>query len=85
MSYETVHVYLPREAVEVWVPVDAVHIRGDVYRIVDCRGEDDEVEFGKGVVVRCRKQVMSGDFGKITECLVAYEAVREDDPDGLKA
>jgi hypothetical protein len=80
MAHQTVHVYLPREAIDTWAPVDAEHIRDDLYRIVDCRGEDAEVEFGKGVTVRCRKQRMSGDFGKETECLVAYEAAREDEP-----
>jgi hypothetical protein len=70
---ETIYVYLPHEAVDVWAPVDAEHIGDDLYRILDCRGEDDAVEFRKGTVVRCRRQILSGDYGKLGEYLVAYE------------
>jgi len=69
-----IHVYLPNEAVPVWAPVDAEHLYDDVYRILDCRGEDDEVEFGKGAAVRCRLRKFDDDFGKSEEVLVAYEA-----------
>jgi len=68
MNGETIYVYLPHEATDVWAPVDAEHVRDDVYRILDCRGEDDEVQFGRGLLVRCRLKRLSGD-----ECLVAYE------------
>ena len=65
---ETIYVYLPREAVHVWAPVDAEHVRDDIYRIIDCRGEDDSVQFGKGELVRCRRQRLhEGEF------LTAYE------------
>ena len=67
---ETIYVFLPKEAVKVWAPVDAEHLHDDVYRIADCRGEDSEVEFGKGSLVKCRKQKLSKD-----ECLVAYEKI----------
>ena len=74
MTTETIFVFLPREATAVWAPVDAERVGDNVYRIVDCRGEDDAVEFGKGAVVRCRLQVLSGDLGRDEECLVAYES-----------
>ena len=61
-----IYVELPDEGTPTWAPVIAEHVRDDVYRIVDCQGEDEELEFGKGVLVRCR----SG-----AEALVAYEAV----------
>jgi hypothetical protein len=54
----TIYVFLPREAVAVWAPVDAEHVGGDVYRILDCRNEDDEVEFGKGDLVRCQLKLL---------------------------
>jgi hypothetical protein len=73
MKTEIIYVSLPNEAVPVWTPVDAEHVSGDLYRILDCRGEDDGLEFSKGAIVRCRLQVLSGDFGKRGECLVAYE------------
>lgn len=67
---ETIYVYLPNEAVDVWAPAGAEHIQDDIYRILDCRGEDDEMQFGKGELVRCRLQRLSeGEF------LVAYKRV----------
>ena len=67
---DTIYVYLPEEAVDVWAPVTAERIRDDVYRILDCRGEDEAVEFRKGSVVRCRWQELSDGHA-----LVAYEEV----------
>jgi hypothetical protein len=72
MKTEVIYVSLPNEAVPVWAPVDAELIGGELYRIVDCRGEDAELEFGKGALVRCRRQALSGDFGRMGEYLVAY-------------
>jgi hypothetical protein len=54
MKPETIYVFLPQERVEAWAPVDAQHVCDDVYRIIDCRGEDKEVQFGKGMLVRCQ-------------------------------
>ena len=72
----TIHVYLPNEAVDVWAfPVEAEYVSDDIYQIIDCKGEDDEVEFGRGVLVRCRCEQRSGDFGRVGEVLIAYEAV----------
>ena len=70
---QTIFVYLPGEAVPVYAPVDAEHVHDDVYRIVDCRGEDDALEFGKGAMVRCRLEVKSGKFGKLESVLTAFE------------
>jgi hypothetical protein len=70
MTAQTIYVYLPDEAVDVWAPVDAERVKDDIYRIVDCRGEDDAVQFGAGTLVRCRPQRLSGG-----ECIVAFEAV----------
>jgi hypothetical protein len=67
-AVEPIYVYLPDEAVDVWAPVGAEHVRDDVYRIVDCRGEDEEVQFRKGELVRCRLQRFYGG-----EHLTAYE------------
>jgi len=74
METQTIYVYLPDEGTDVWAPVDAEHVRDDVYRIVDCRGEDKAAQFGKDALVRCRLQNLSGDGGRICECLVAYES-----------
>jgi hypothetical protein len=75
MKTETIHVFLPKEDVAVWAPVDAEHLYEDVYRIIDCRGEDEEVEFWKSTMVRCKMRRLSGHFGKMGDVLVAYEAV----------
>jgi hypothetical protein len=69
-SGSAIYVFLPREAVDVWAPVDAKHVRDDIYEIVNCRGEDEEVEFGAGSLVRCRKQRLSDG-----ETLVAFEKI----------
>lgn len=71
---ETIFVPLPKEGSPAWAPVDAERVGPDVWRIVDCRGENDEVQFGKGSLVRCRTQVLAGDYGRRDECLVAFEA-----------
>jgi hypothetical protein len=68
----TIYVRLPRETVEVYAAVDAEHVRDDVYLILDCRNEDDDVEFGKGVLVRCRLQRLSEGETE-GDTLVAYE------------
>ncbi|HEX4159202.1 MAG TPA: hypothetical protein VHY79_12055 [Rhizomicrobium sp.] len=68
MATEPIYVFMPNEAVDVWAPVDAEQVDGDLYRILDCRGEDGELQFGKGAVVRCRWRSLSEG-----ECLVAEE------------
>ena len=72
MKIETIHVYLPEEAVDCWFPVRAEHIRDDLYRILDDAPEDPVWEFGKGDIVRCRIQKLGAGvtFG---DCLVAFE------------
>ena len=71
---QIIYVYLPEEAVDVWAPVDAELILDNVYRILDCRGEDDAVQFGKGDLVRCRwEKKMNG--SKLVDSLIAYEKV----------
>jgi hypothetical protein len=73
MAVQTIYVYLPNEGTDVWAPVDAEHVRAEIYRILDCRGEDAAVQFGKGMQVRCQLQRLSGDL--TTASLVAFEVV----------
>jgi hypothetical protein len=65
---ETIYIYLLDEGTDVWAPVDAVHVLDDVFRVVDCRGEDNAMQFGIGALVRCKPRILSGG-----EVLVAYE------------
>jgi len=72
METVTIYVFLRDEAIDVWAPVDAEHVREDVYRIVNCRGEDEAAEFEKGMLVRCRPQPLCEGVHEET-CLVAFE------------
>lgn len=51
-----IYVDLPDEAVAVWCPVEAVHIEGDTYQIVEVNGDPEDTRwvFNTGAKVRCR-------------------------------
>jgi hypothetical protein len=72
MKIETIHVYLPEEAVDCWCPVRAEHLGGDRYRILDEAPVDPVWQFGKGDAVRCRVQKL-GTGITFTDGLVAFE------------
>jgi hypothetical protein len=56
MSFKTIYVYLPDEAVDTWRPVLAEHVRENVYRIADQPHPEDEVwEFLPGTLVLCKQ------------------------------
>jgi hypothetical protein len=42
--------------------------------------EDDEVEFGKAAMVRCRPKRFGGDEGEAEDALVAFEAINPAEP-----
>ena len=69
-----IYVDLPDELVAVWCPVEAVHLDGDIYQIVEVNSdpEDTRWSFDTGTKVRCRPTLTSD--GKET-ILVAYEPV----------
>jgi hypothetical protein len=69
-----IYVDLPDELVAVWCPVEAIHIKDDVYQIVEVNNdpEDTRWAFDTGSKVRCRPTLTRD--GKET-ILVAYEAV----------
>jgi hypothetical protein len=52
-----IYVDLPDEAVAVWCPVEAVHIDGDIYQIVEINSdpEDTRWAFDTGTQVRCKR------------------------------
>lgn len=68
----TIYIYLLNEGVDVWRPVLAERVSGDIYRIVDVEPSKDETwEFKSGETVKVReKQFSEGKSG-----LVAYERV----------
>ena len=75
MKIETIHVYLPEEAVDCWYPVRAESLGGDLYRIIDPPPTDPVLEFGQGAVVRCRDKRFSGDGAPDWNGLVAYATI----------
>ena len=69
-----IYVDLPDELVAVWAPVEAAHLRRDLYQIIEVNSdpEDTRWAFDTGMVVRCRPTRTRD--GKQT-ILVAYEQV----------
>ena len=72
-SLVTIYVYLLDEGVDVWRPVEAVHLGADRYRItsVNVDRSDEHWQFSTGDIVRCSRQVLSGG-----PALVAHERVQ---------
>ena len=66
-----IYVDLPDELVAVWCPVEAVHIKDDVYQIIQVNDdpEDTRWAFNTGAKVRCKTQTTR----EGEEILVAYE------------
>ena len=69
----TVYVALLDEGVDVWRPVQAEHVRGDLYRLAGKPTDDEVWPFAVGDVVRCQMRTLSGDEGRREPVLVAYE------------
>jgi hypothetical protein len=66
----TIYVALLDEDVDVWRPVAAEHLEGDLYRLLDETPEGEVWEFATGDVVRCRMRRFSG---RPEDALVACE------------
>jgi hypothetical protein len=69
----TVYVELLDEGVDVWRPVQAEHLGGDLYRLTGERPDGEVWPFAVGDVVRCEMRTLSGDGGRRAPALVAYE------------
>jgi hypothetical protein len=52
----TIYVALLNEGVDVWRPVHAVPLDGDLYRIEDSVPVEEDWEFPPGSVVRCERR-----------------------------
>ena len=70
MTTETIYVAFRNRSTRAWAPADAVHVRDDLYQILDCRGDGDATQFREGAQVKCRLQRLP-----VGNVLVAYEAV----------
>jgi hypothetical protein len=72
MPLKTIYVALKAQGDPIWAPADAEHVRDDIYRILDCRGDGGTTQFREGALVRCRFQRLpAGD------ALVAFEAASQ--------
>jgi hypothetical protein len=69
----TVYIALLDENVDVWRPVQAEHVGGDLYRLAGERPDDEVWPFSPGDVVRCQIRNLSGDSRRGEPVLVAYE------------
>jgi hypothetical protein len=69
----TVYVELLGETVDVWRPVQAEHVGGDLYRLTGEQPDDEAWPFAVGEVVKCKTRQLSDDGGRRGPVLVAYE------------
>ena len=69
----TVYVALLDEGVDVWRPVHAQHVAGNLYRLMGEQPDDESWPFAVGDVVRCEKRTLSGDRARPEPVLVACE------------
>ena len=74
----TIFVHLLDEGTDVWRPVVAEHVRGDVFRITGTPPDDTETwEFHTGDAVRCeQRMLLEGMDTKL--CLVAVEKIENE-------
>ena len=73
-SPTTIYIYLLDEGVDVWRPVDAIHIKENIYQInPESEIPETEIwEFLPGDMVRCEEKPLHRG-----NCLVAIETVKE--------
>jgi hypothetical protein len=69
----TVYVALLDENVDVWRPVQAEHVGGDLYRLTGEQPPDEAWPFAVGDVVKCKMRRLSGEGGRRGPVLVASE------------
>lgn len=68
---EKVFVALLNEGTEVWRPVPAIHIQGNVFKLGGSVPEDEEWQFLPGQIVECENKTFSGG----TSGLVAIRSI----------
>ena len=69
----TIYITLLDEGTDVWRPVRAEQVTGDLYRLAEKPPQHDRWPFGIGDVVRCKDRALTGTHGHSTRVLVAYE------------
>ena len=74
ITMATIYVQLLDEGIECWRPVEAEHVEGDRYRIIETPPDGERWAFPSGSVVRCSPQLLQGSetiLGTVT--LVAHK------------
>ncbi len=67
-----IYVELLNEGIEVWRPVEALHLKDDIYQITSIKDDpDEEWKFVSGEIVHCKSRV----FSDGTEAITAYGIV----------
>ena len=74
-----IFVYLLDEGTDAWRPVNAEHIRDDLYRIPDVPSSAEKWEFGSGDCVRCEMKT----FADKVQRLAAREKCAVDSRSGV--
>lgn len=71
----TIHVPLLDEGVDVCRPAQAEALPNGLYRLLGDVPDDERWRFQPGVMVRCANRQLSGDFDRVSYCIVAVEEV----------
>jgi hypothetical protein len=78
MIKETIYIYLLDEGVDVWRPVEAMHIKDDLYRITSINPDDENEkwQFSTGDLVQCEMKILTD--SKRKQELVAVNKIYEE-------
>jgi hypothetical protein len=68
MQTETIYMYLPDEAVDVWGPVQAEKLGPDLYRILGPVPEEEVWQFPPGSIVRVQMKRLENDDYPVAAC-----------------
>ena len=72
MQTETIYMYLPDEAVDVWRPVQAERLGPDLYRVLGPVPEEEVWQFPPGSIVRVQMKRLDGGDCPVAACNAAH-------------
>jgi len=62
----TIYIPLVDEGTEVWRPVQATHLAGDLYRVNGYMPANEEWAYAPGAIVRCERTTFKGGESELT-------------------
>jgi hypothetical protein len=68
----TIYMTLVNEGTEVWRPVEATHLSGDLYRVNGSMPGDEEWAYSPGAIVRCERTTFKEGESELTVVGPAY-------------